>query len=412
MRSGTVDANISAKRRKLDTDVEPSSSRSTRSSQVLRPDVYALPDEEAPESSALEASNVLDESEVVAVEFEPQPQIEPEPELPVSQRRLRAARTPSLPPQLAEEVTESPADAPGSGHRSRIGTAGTVSTSSQLHIVQDSSILETPVRRKRKRGEATSPVAHSVKQPNLVSSTKETISAVEEVDELSPDQPIRRQRKTKIVVAQESSIVEEASKISTEQEEAEEIDLQAAAVLKKNRRQKASQNLQREPSPDLDEPTVEEPVQVKRRKIQKSSPVKQSHPKMPSKETKQASKKAVKKAKLRGGAPIPVPVHRLTNQPLYDENEADADVLNSEIPYARRPGVNAIDVLSQVCRESIVSLVETCKEGQQNTETAAAKREYRTKWQALQSFGDELQARLLGHVSQCEPHFRMFINYH
>jgi hypothetical protein len=276
-----------------------------------------------------------------------------------------------------------------------------------LHIVQDSSIVETPIRRKRKRGEATPPPTRSVEPQIPVTATEETISAVEELDELSPDQPIRRQRKTKIVVAQESSIVEDASKVSIEQEEAEEIDdLQAAAVLKKNRGRKASQNVQREPSPDLDEPNVEEPAEVKRRKTHKASPAKQAHPKMPLKETKQAAKKA----KKRGGAPIPVPVHRLTNQPLYDENEADADVLNSGISYARRPGVNAIDVLSQVCRESIVSLVETCKEGQQNTETSAAKREYRTKWQALQSFGDELQARLLGHVSHFKRPLQMFTN--
>jgi hypothetical protein len=264
--------------------------------------------------------------------------------------------------------------------------------------------VETPVPRKRKRGEATPAPVDSVEQQNLVSSTKETISAVEDLDELSPDQPIRRQRKTKVVFAQETSIAEEASKVSVEQEEAEEIDdLQAATVLRKNRGRRVSQNLQREPSPDLGQPDIEESAEVKRRKTHKASPVKQSHPKMPLKETKQASKNVAKKTKHRGGAPIPVPVHRLTNQPLYDENEADADVLNSGIPYARRPGVNAIDVLSQVCRESIISLVETCKEGQQNTETASAKREYRTKWQALQSFGDELQARLLGHVSQFKP---------
>jgi hypothetical protein len=410
MRSGNVDANISAKRRKLDTDVEPSSSRSTRSSRTApRRDVYALPGDEAQDSSVLGALNASDDSEVIAPAPEPAP--EPESEPPLSQRRPRNARTPSPPPPPAEEITESPADAPGSGHRSRIGIAEAVSASSQLHILQESSIVEpeveTPVRRKRKRREATpTPTGSTVSQKRGISAKQ--AASIDDIDELSPDQPTRHTRKQKVVVQKESSLIEDPSKTSTEQEEAEEIDdIQAAAVLKKNRGRRVSRNFQPEPSPDLDEAEVQQTVKTKRRKLQKAfSPVKQSHPKRSSTATKQGSKKV----NLRKGNPILVTVHRLTGQPIYDEDESDADILNSEIPHARRGGVSAVDVLSQVCQEIIGSGLGTLEEGGKNAEDPSMRREYKTKWRALKLFGEELQSRLLEHVSLPGPTFQLFSN--
>ncbi|TVY34120.1 hypothetical protein LSUB1_G006180 [Lachnellula subtilissima] len=395
-RSSNVDANISAKRRKLDTDVEPTSSHSTGSARTApRLDIYALPGDDVQDPSLLDVSNVSDDHEIIA------PAIEPESDPPALQRRLPTSRTPSLAPPLAEEITESPADAPGSGHRSRIDITKAVSTSSQLHILQESSIveseLETPVQRKRKRGDAKpTPIESVVSQTRGVSVQEP--SPVDDIDELSPDQPTRHKRKHKAVIEEEYSDNEDASRLSAEHEEAEQIDdLQAAAVLKKNRGRRVSRNFQPESSPGLDEAEVQPTVKTKanKRKLQKvSSPVKQSHPKKPSAKAKSGTKKA----KLRSGSPIPVPVYRLTRQPIYDEDGSDAEILNSSIPHTKRGGVNTIDVLSGISHEIIGSGLEMLEEGGNNTEEPSIRREYKTKWQALKSFGEDLQTRLLDHT--------------
>jgi hypothetical protein len=177
----------------------------------------------------------------------------------------------------------------------------------------------------------------------------------------------------------------------SEPEEAEAIDdEQAAALLKRNQGQRRVSRYHRPVSPDLDV----QPVSRKRRRLTRpaSSPASQRHPK---------SKAPKKSGGLRNrlGSPIPITVHRLINQLIYDEEDPDADILNSDIPYARRNGVNAIDVLSQICQEIIATALETLETGSSNCGDKVLKREYLTKWRAVESFGDELQSRLLGHVS-------------
>lgn len=401
MRSGNVDANISAKRRKLDTDAEPSSSRSTRSSRnAPRPDIYALPGDEAQEPSILSAPSDPDESELIAPV--PEPETEPESLPPVSQRRLRNSRTPSLPPRPIIEITESPADAPGSGHRSRISISEAVSSS--LHMLQESSLaspeVETPDRRKRKRGEAnptTNFTATSQEQDDSVDQS----ASVDDVDELSPEQPIRHTRKPKVVPQQESFLTREQNKTSTEQEEEEEADEaindpQTAAILKNHKGRRVSRNFQTEPSPDLDETEVEQARKTKNRRLQKTfSPVRQSHPKKTSKK----AKRGPLKVKAGNEPPIVVTVHRLTKRPLYDEDESDAEILNSKTPHARRGGVNVIDVLSQVSQEVLGAGLETLEEMRNDTEDHSLRRDCKTKWQALKTFGEDLQTRLFEHVS-------------
>lgn len=378
------DANTSAKRRKLDSDAPPSSSaRSTRSSQP-RPDIYTINDDVPQESLALEASNTSIEESMV---------IEIQPELgwnvpPTS----RPARTPSV-PRTQEEVTESPVDAPGSGHRTRVPVLEASIASSHLQAeLEGSSAIETPIpqnQRKRKRGDtATKPSSHlSRNRPVPVSS-----QADDELDELSPEQPERRGRRK---VVEHSPELEEP----VEEEEAEAIDdEQAALLLKKNRERRISRNVAEE-SPDLDSPEVpRQPVSKKHKGKPRpaSSPAKQSHPKQPPAKTKS---KTSKKPKVRIGSPIPVTVHRLSRAPLYDEDELHADILNAEIPRTKRGGVNAIDVLSQICQEIIGTGLDTLENGCNRCEDPVLRREYKTKLRAVEAFGDELQTRLLEHVS-------------
>ncbi|KAH7027773.1 uncharacterized protein B0I36DRAFT_385724 [Microdochium trichocladiopsis] len=92
-------------------------------------------------------------------------------------------------------------------------------------------------------------------------------------------------------------------------------------------------------------------------------------------------------------------------------SDDDDDVLmleGAEIPFADRSGVNAIDVLTQMCEEVIDATLEKM---QQRAAAAAAstedgaggvsqtmRKEIRTKMRALEAFQEELRTRLLEHT--------------
>ncbi len=388
------DANTSAKRRKLDSDAPSSSSgRSTRSSQKIpRPDIYALNDDEQQEPSVLAASNASIEGPAFA---------ETLPELETIQASpSRKARTPSVTARTVEEITESPMDAPGSGHRTRVSILGASIASSRLQIgLEGNSEIETPIpqiQRKRKWGEKVPrPSPHSSRSRHVQAHSP----ATDELDDLSPEQAERRDRRPRTVVEHSPGLEEPNDAQGPDEiEQAEAIDdKQAAVLLEKNRGRRISRNLHTE-SPDLDSPEASR-VPVARKQKEKprpdSSPAKQRHPK---KQSSKSKSQTSRKSKVRIGSPIPVTVHRLTRAPLYDEDELDADILNSEIPHTKRGGVNAIDVLSQICQEIIGAGLDTLEDGWNNCEDPALRREYRTKLRAVEAFGNELQTRLLEHV--------------
>ncbi|KAH7327320.1 hypothetical protein BKA65DRAFT_510388 [Rhexocercosporidium sp. MPI-PUGE-AT-0058] len=400
----TNDANTSAKRRKLDTDILPSS-QSTRS-QPPRRDIYEIQTEQDGEpeqdSSILEPAEISVDQNVVSQDPGGPPntsllevadnsdELGPATELlPASiSSPIRPARNPSA-SQTFDEVTESPKNAPGSGRRQRVAVGSTLQSSSQLQEVQNADLTATPVTRdKRKRG-------NSVSKPSPEIRPSQTPSAVDEIDELSPEQPIRRGRRPKIV---EESVPDADIQ---EEEEAEAIsDEEAAATLKKNRGRRTSKRFAAA-SPDLDALLAGSTMNDRRprkRNRAESSPVLQRHPKnavSKPQAPKKTAKKAAKKLQVPVGGPVPVTVHRLTLPPLYDENESDADILNAEMPHMKRSGVNAIDVLSQVCQEIIGLHMNSLEQMGNNCEDSASRREYKTRWNAVEAFGKELQLRLL-----------------
>jgi hypothetical protein len=396
------DANTSAKRRKLDTDLDPSSSgRSTRSSRNARPDIYSINGDDQQEISVGDLPNIsieqLEATEAVVGPIAEETRASSSPE---------AARTPSLPAQMIDEVEESPADAPGNSQRLRTVVHAANITSLELQSLQESSPAgletETPIfRRKRKRGERSTNTLPETTSRASRSQLDKVASAVSDIDELSPEQPIRRGRRARAVVEEPSPDLDEPSKASDEQEEAEAIDDEQAAVLLKNRGRRISRSVPAE-SPSLDE--VEAPISSIAKKHKgkariDSSPVKQRHPKVKQNARQPVSRKSGKRTKIRAGSPIPVTVHRLTRPLVYDEEEADADILNAEIPHTKRGGVNAIDVLSQICQEIVGAGLDTLEDGGNSCENPALRREYKTKWRAVEAFGKELQTRLLEHVS-------------
>ena len=398
-----MDANTSAKRRKLDTDESATSTRSLRSSlPAPRRDIYDLNEEERPEAAATDVTNDS---------IEQSGEVEQMRELDTSTSYApqTAARTPT-PLMGEEEITESPSHAPGSGHRMRTlnPSAGQSSRLQDELQVDSSAQIElagspTP-QRKRKRATSDDPNLSTARSRRTRASEvlNQVDEPADEIDELSPEQPKRgrRRRSSTQREALDESVVEE---LADERETAEEIDEEeAATTLKKNRGRRVSRRAAAEPSPDLDEPSeLTLPVSKKQhsRTSLGSSPAKQRHPKNANpKAAPKPSKKPAKK-QIRIGSPIPVTVHRLTKRVTYDEDESDADILNSEVPYARRGGVNTIDVLNQVCVEIIGSALETLQENSRNTQDHTLKREYRNKYRVAETFGRELQLRLLEHVS-------------
>ena len=399
------DANTSAKRRKLDTDVVPPlSGRSTRSSpNVSRPAIHEPGEQKHVETPTIAASNITSEETQVDENVEDSVSQEGV----VQRRSVRSTRTPSIPAQtVVDEVMESPTNAPGSGQRKRTIVRAQNVTGSELQSLQASSPAEleaeTPVpQRKRKRaGAAPNSPPTGPSQIRMSQGLQEP--SANESDELSPEQPVRRRKGPKAVA--ETQLPELAESIGEPEAEgeAEPIDNEEAAVLlKKNRGRRTSRNVTME-SPRLDEAEMRT-TRIRNNQNQrqglKSSPAKQRHPKAKSKAKHQPTRKSGEKSQLRAGSPIPVIVHRLTGRPIYDGDDTDADILNSEIPKIRRGGVNAVDVLSQICLEIVGAGLDTLGDGANSCDDSALRREYRTKWLAVKAFGEELQNRLLEHVS-------------
>lgn len=168
------------------------------------------------------------------------------------------------------------------------------------------------------------------------------------------------------------------------------------------------------PSPELlseeAEEAEEEPVVKRPRKEapskKKKSPAKQRQPKAPrAKRSKkpEPSKRKSKSDASGAGAPVGVTVQRFTRiRPRGDGSDDEDDILNTVIPHSNREGVNAIDVLAQMCEEVIGKTVTVFKEEFAEAD-AATKRELKVKISSLGAFREELRTRLLEHV--CNPLF-------
>ncbi|KAI8281529.1 hypothetical protein K4K59_008207 [Colletotrichum sp. SAR11_240] len=188
---------------------------------------------------------------------------------------------------------------------------------------------------------------------------------------------------------------------------AEEVDANEAAQRLGRKRPRRSP---RGPSAEQDSTLVDEdnedPLPKRRKKQTHASPAKQrqGRPKAASK-TKSPPKAAPKGRKKRGSdAPggdetVAIPVQRFTTKKTQPEgDDDDADILNSDIPFTSRGGVNTVDVLTTMCEEVLGTSLETLKEGMRNAEDAATKKERRVQMRALEAYQEELRNRFLQHT--------------
>lgn len=92
-------------------------------------------------------------------------------------------------------------------------------------------------------------------------------------------------------------------------------------------------------------------------------------------------------------------MQRFANNRRRDGEDADADPLQTEIPFANGSGASAVDVFAQVCEEVIAATLEQFEELGSAAEDPAKRKECRVKMRAIEAYREELSSRLLQHVS-------------
>ncbi|KAH8682381.1 hypothetical protein BX600DRAFT_448411 [Xylariales sp. PMI_506] len=452
----------SAKRRKLSAKTSPStqpvspSARSRlsthRPSSASRPDPYDLALQEPRNEPELPSSG----PERLVSNAESEDVLESLPDAmarPVS--RGSVASKLSVGPQVMEEVTESPAGAPGSGHRRRVRISSVVTQSAELQRMvmdqeagaADELTTSSPLARKTRKSVA-SPIVLSarstrstgpIRRSNLSKTVQDsdgssprgqsslqsngspgTVSATSdqsieqqsptnggngEEDELSsPMLLVESRRKAQVKSkarggrSKQQSIAgkeSEAAKPDVDEEVAEEIDAREAA--KRIVRKRPRPSPPKGGSPELDSHIVEsaQPTKRRRQKRPQESPAKQAHPKL---QKKRRNGEKQPRQHSSDEQLIPITVQRYTKPRHHIELDTDADILSADIPFANRSSVNVVDVLSQMCDEVIDANLATLHDAAVNAKVSATKKEYRTKLRALEAFQEELRTRLLEHT--------------
>lgn len=358
---------------------------------------------------------------------------------------------------VAEEVSESPAGAPGSGRRRRVRLSGAAESSALLQAVledeqepDDTVQRSSPLTRKSMRS-ATSGVTRSAvtartrrrsaavagqddmdelspPNPSLVAVSElprirpagsvrhrgiqDAAIRQDDVDELSPpnqslvatlEQPTSRVAgSARRRVSQGAAVRQEAD--SEEESEAEAVGEQEAAT--RLGRKRPRQSLRAE-SPELDSRAMEEAPRKRRRRHDQESPAKQKQPRgrkgrseKPAKPAgttrrKQAADKEDGDAADQG---FEVQVQRY-KRVRFIEDDSDADILNADIPFVNRGGVNSVDVLAQMCEEITTARLVALMEQASSAPNSAKQRELKTMFRTLEAFREELRTRLLEHVS-------------
>lgn len=272
----------------------------------------------------------------------------------------------------------------------------------------------SPLTRKSRKSIAPTTASAPSTRTSLRRSTRLSGSSDDGVNALSSDMlapfedisPSKAQRNSQpseyeVEEVEESVVDQTAADDAVEAQEAEEVDDREAARhlgRKRRRRDKAA-------SPELmseeviDEPSAKRSRAVPPPKLKKRSPAKQRQPKVPrAKPSKQTSAHR-KKSGDAAQQPISVKIQRFTKPRRLDEDDPEADdILNTEIPFANRGGVNAVDVLAQMCEELISTSLQNLKDNFDNAQDAATKKELRVKLRALEAFQEELRTRFLEHT--------------
>jgi hypothetical protein len=117
------------------------------------------------------------------------------------------------------------------------------------------------------------------------------------------------------------------------------------------------------------------------------------------------------------GETVPVTVHRLVNIPSLGGKPDDSDTDSSSEESAdelstrqktklpNRGGVNQADVLNQICRETLEKTLTTLKNGIAEETNVARKAEWTRKKKVVETYGTELEGRLLEMSEMLDSNF-------
>ncbi|KAI8626671.1 hypothetical protein F5Y19DRAFT_478331 [Xylariaceae sp. FL1651] len=352
--------------------------------------------------------------------------------------------------EIAEEVTESPAAAPGSGHRRRIGLANLATQSAKLQkavMEEEAGVtgeVETssPLARKTRQSVTTlgtisarttrasmrrplsspiealhgssplarhSRISNSTVTTGSVRSTRSqnrlsTLSmVVDEIDELSspPDaagsssarKPRPKAKKSELApMSPEVDETEEEVPAEADDEEAEENNDQEAARQSSRKRPRISPQ-RNEPPDNLDSSAIKKarPAKKSRTKRVNDSLAQQSQP--------EAVKEKRKSSRSRrsDGDSIPVTVQRYTRPLCRNEGDANDDPI-ANIPYTDHKSPNVVDIVLQMCEESMEKYLVAVHEEAAHADGSVARKEFRTKLRTMEAFQEELRTRLETHT--------------
>ncbi|TID06550.1 hypothetical protein CH35J_001211 [Colletotrichum higginsianum] len=440
----TPTPNTSAKRRKLESDtVQPARPATSDANLITLQSVGKADPYQAQEGISTEPTRTVVEQPATS----PKAAVEPYDPDPIES--LPPSRPVALAPPISPvskrvttehtEVEESPLDAPGSGRRRTVTTSSAVASSARLQQALSPGDNETepipissPLERKARRN------TNSTRRSTLSSRGSREPAASEDdgLNELSPGRANRVLERTispelsyhiDAALAEPIEPVDEPSpepifrpvlepgpepepvvvgepEPEPEHDEslAEEVNANEAAERLGRKRPRRSP---RRPSPEPDSTNAdeaqEEPPPKRRRKQSQKSPAeqKQGRPKASSKAKHSPTKRKRKQGADGTEESITIPIQRFTKRlPVAEGNDDDADVLNLDIPFAARGGVNTVDVLTQMCDEIIEASLDTLKEGVRNATDKATKREHQVQLRALEAYQEELRTRLLQHT--------------
>jgi hypothetical protein len=281
--------------------------------------------------------------------------------------------------------------------------------------------------------------------PNVLSGSPE-----DDVDELSPSRSQEGTQADKLATTTRPGRSPKQQAQPEEVEEAEEIDEAAAAAAlggtrRRGRPSKSPQAGSREAEEELEEEPNDTPENLGTKKRKRgrpsTSPATQKQPasKQKAKTAPAAAKPRTSSAATKGRPAKSAPkrtsspktrqrrasddgenaafevtvqrfVHHKSRAKKADTGaegdsdagegvDEDADPLQLEIPFANRTAESAVDVFAQLCEEVIGNMMAQFEEHLRNAPDAAKKKELKVKLRAVEAYREELNLRLLEHVS-------------
>lgn len=327
-------------------------------------------------------------------EVEDRPRNQAEPTKPTKRLRGRpslakttveAAGAENIPPS---EATKTTTEAPSKPKRPR-GRPSLAKTAAETTEVEDQP--SSPVEPTQATGESSGTAALRGRKKKAKTRPEPLPAEVEEPQAQEQQSPKARRgrpaKKAKRTAAPETEA--EGEEVEVEEQEAEPAPSKPHRGRPGKKTKRSTEVEEQEQEQEQGAQSEEEALQETRRKTREREP---------------------------RGETVPVTVHRLINASALGSMYADesgggeeesADELSSrqKTKLPSRGGVNPADVLSQICRETLEKTLTTLTNGIANESNPTRRAEWTRKRKAVESFGSELDGRLLDLSEMLDSNF-------